>query len=143
VGLIAEPSTVTAFHLQPISEEEISEAAFVIHDVPYRRLETKDLTKAPGMTHLRHFLLSDRNYRWQREVDRPDWRWCLQFADETRTATVLFTEDFAVLGRLNDGAEEVRAVDCLPMAGTLRKYFADIGVFTASEQVSRASSEPE
>ena len=46
-------------------------------------------------------------------------------------ATILFTEDFAILGRLNQRADEVRVVDCRPMAETLREYFKTSGIFNA------------
>ena len=46
-------------------------------------------------------ILTDGNYVWENPVNTDDWRWCLQFTDGGVTATLLFNEDFSILGRLN------------------------------------------
>jgi hypothetical protein len=81
------------------------------------------------MVHLRHSILTDGNYNWENPADTDDWRWCLQFTDGGVTATLLFNEDFTILGRLNRRADEVRTVDSRPLAETLREYFTSIKAF--------------
>ncbi len=133
--LIARPSDVNAFGLKPATAET-GEDALQILSQSFERIDSKDLTSAPGMVHLRNSILSDGNYRWDEPVATNDWRWCLQFSGKGMTATILFTDDFAVLGRMNQRGDNVRTVDCQPMAESLREYFAKIGVFvaTASKQ---------
>jgi hypothetical protein len=63
----------------------------------------------------------------------------LQFSGAGRTATLLFTENLAVLGRRNQRGDNLRTVDCQPMAETLREYFEEIGAF----QSDSASTENE
>ncbi len=126
--LIARPSEVTAFGL---ADEQSKEALdeFPIIDRTYYRQLPRDLTKAPGMVHLRHSILTDGNYNWENPASTDDWRWCLQFTDGGVTATLLFNDDFTILGRLNRRADEVRTVDCTPLAETLREYFTKIDAF--------------
>ncbi len=133
--LIVRPSDVTAFGLKPTTVES-GEDTLQILSQNFERIDSKDLTSAPGMVHLRNSILTDGNYRWDEPVSNEDWRWCLQFSGEGMTATILFSENFAVLGRMNQRGDNVRTVDCQPMAETLREYFAEIGVFdkTASNQ---------
>ena len=95
------------------------------------------------MVHLRNAILTDRNYQWEREVATDAWRWALQFSEAGRSATILFTEDFAILGRLNQRADEVRVVDCRPMAETLREYFKSSGIFAINPPKSPASNAAE
>lgn len=142
--LIARPSDVTAFGLKPTTATT-SEDTLQILSQSFERIDSKDLTSAPGMVHMRHSILSGSNYRWDQPVNTQDWRWCLQFSGDGMTATILFTEDFTVLGRLNQRGDKVRTVDCQPMADTLREYFAKIGIFpaAATKQAASASKQAE
>ena len=94
--LIARPSDVTAFELKS-AHEQTGKNVFQILSKSYEKVDSKDLTSAPGMIHLRNSILSDGNYRWDQPRDTDNWRWCLQFSDENMTATILFTEDFSTL----------------------------------------------
>jgi hypothetical protein len=140
--LIVRPSQITAFGLEEISPPESSDESFPILDKTYYPTNRKDVTKAAGMVHLRNAILTDGNYRWDREVNTDDWRWCLQFAGDGRKAKVLFTEDFTILGRL-DQSGAVRVVDCQPMAETLREYFKSAHVFETSKPDTAASKAAE
>jgi hypothetical protein len=138
--LIARPSEVTAFRLQKEPTTESGTDSIVILGENFQRYDLKDLTAAPGMVHLRNSILSDGNYDWDAPVNTDDWRWCLQFETRGRQATLLFTENFKILGRMNQRANDVRTVDCSPMAGTLRQYFTSIGIFPAAEPATDASN---
>jgi hypothetical protein len=132
--LIAKPSEVTAFGLEAISPIESSGEAFSILGKPYTPTNRKDITKVPGLVHLRNAILTDSNYRWDHEIANDDWRWCLEFAGESGKATLLFNEDFTIVGRMNQRADQVRVVDCQPMAETLREYFRSSKIFDAPAQ---------
>lgn len=127
--LIARPSDVSAFGLQEISPAESNDESFPILDKTYYPINRQDITKTPGLVHLRNAILSDSNYHWDHEIAFDDWRWCLQFVGAGRKATILFDEDFTVLGRLNQRGDNLRIVDCQPMAETLREYFDSSGIF--------------
>jgi hypothetical protein len=140
--LIVEPSDVTAFTLA-----KSDEGSFPILDDKYLRTDTKSLTDAPGMTHLRTSIAHDRNYLWDKPVKADEWACGLQFEADGRSATVLFNGDFTVLGRLNRRGDDLRVVDCTPMAETLRKYFEGVEAFEVESEDAKpqaaASSEAE
>ncbi len=138
--LIARPSDVTGFELRGAMEESADTLGVLSQD--YERLNVKDLTQARGLVHLRNSILNDGNYRWQEPVDESvkngkGWRYGLQFAGNGRTATLLFTDDFAVLGRLNQRGDNLRTVACQPMAETLREYFTSIKAFQPENDASK------
>ena len=137
--LIARPADVTAFGLEAIPPTESSKEAFSILGKPYSPIDRKDITQTPGMVHLRNAILTDTNYRWDHEIANDDWRWCLQFAGNDRKATILFNEDFSILGRMNQRADQVRVVDCQPMAETLQEYFRSSKIFNTSSLASPQS----
>jgi hypothetical protein len=140
--LIARPSKVTAIVLDEISFANAGDEAFQIGKKFFETKNRKDITKAPGLVHLRNALLSDSNYRWDRNVTTDDWRWCLQFADADRKATILFNENLTMLGCMNQPAE-VRTVDCQPMAETLREYFKSSNIFAPLQPETPASKTAE
>lgn len=141
--LIARPSAVMAFGLEKTSPTESSDESFLILDEPYSPTDRRNITKAAGMVHLRNAILSDGNYRWDREVTTDDWRWCMQFEGNGRKATILFNADFTVLGRMNQRADQIRAVDCQPMAETLQEYFESSKIFAPPQPESPASKSAE
>jgi len=133
--LIARPSEVTASTL--VSEGSADGSSHAPQEIlvlgPQQLLVTDahDVTDIPGMVHLRNSLLSDGNYYWTTEATAPRWQWCLQFANKEEKVCLLFSEDFAVVGLLEE--DRVRAVDCQPMAETLRQYCTSAKLFDASK----------
>jgi hypothetical protein len=122
--------------------KETGERELSILGQTFYRVLPKNMTQSPGMVHLRNSILSDRNYRWEEPVSESlqngeGWRYCLQFAGDGRTATFLFNEDFTMLGRLNQRGDNLRCVDCQPMAETLREYFASIKAFQPESDASK------
>lgn len=137
--LIADPERVTAFGLEDEQSKEASAKLQVVGKTYYRRLP-KEVTTERGMIHLRNSILTDANYNWEKPVDTENWKWCLEFVKEDRTATILFNQDFTVLGRLNRRGDRLRQVDCSPMADKLRAYFSSAGIFPTAE--ADAASKP-
>jgi hypothetical protein len=130
--LIAEPAEVTAFRLDNEQSKEAFDELQVVGRTYYRRLP-KDVTKERGMIHLRNSILTDANYNWDKSVQTDDWKWCLQFAKDELVATILFNQDFTILGRLNRRGNNLRQVDCSPMADKLRAYFASADIFPTAK----------
>jgi hypothetical protein len=141
IELIAKPSTVIVFELP--EEPKSAGDSIQIFSKTYRRVEIKNLSDAPGMIHLRNAILTDDNYNWGESADTFDWRWCLEFSRDRQKVTILFNEDFSILGRLNQEAHDVWTVDSTPIAATLRQYFKSIGVFGVNEPESSASNAAE
>ncbi|TWU30100.1 hypothetical protein [Bythopirellula polymerisocia] len=132
--LIARPSQVTAMTLATKPEEGAGAPTESL-DVGNERValvNIHDVTDVPGMVHLRNSMLTDSNFDWTTEVESPNWGWCLLFSNEGQQARLLLSEDFSVVGLLEDS--HPRAVNCRPMAETLHKYFASAKLFDASSQ---------
>lgn len=131
--LIARPSQVTASTLVPLTDDS-SNSHQEILSVGQRRFlvtDVHEVTDVPGMVHLRNSLLTDSNYDWTTEVKTPRWRWCLRFANEGQEVRLLFSEEFGVVGLLDN--QPFRGVNCSPMGETLGEYFANSNLFDASK----------
>ena len=128
--LIVEPGQVDALTLQPAAEGEPQAAELLGQlDLKYRVESRLDLTGARGLVHLRHALSSDSNYVWNQTAAAPvAWRWALRFHDAERQVLVLFTADLATLGKLVPGSSPVELISCDPMAETIQRYFAALGL---------------
>ncbi|MCI0492285.1 MAG: hypothetical protein L0Z07_05050 [Planctomycetes bacterium] len=86
----------------------------------------RDVSAAPGMTHLRNALLEDRSFLWppeQRNQD-PVWRWAIRFhqTGTAASATLLFTDDCCQTN-LSDG-DHRGVASCEPIAAGLHQVFA-------------------
>ena len=86
------------------------------------------------MVHLRHALMSDRNYQWDHDVDSSEvtWRWCLRWSDDSAQGLVLLSADFSVAGKVHSESQQVEAISCRPMGASLEYYFRDLGLQDAS-----------
>ncbi len=95
----------------------------------------KELSRARGQAHLRHALMSDRNYVWGASVDPAtvEWGWQLHFYEEELHAWVLLSEDLKVVGKRDRSTGEVAAFSCEPMAASVRQYFEAVGLVVKSE----------
>jgi len=107
----------------------------------------KDLSSARGQAHLRHALMSDRNYVWDEPVDATgiEWRWTLRFFEGERQVLVKLSEDLRAVGRLDSIAGTVTALSCEPMTESLEQYFGALGVLgvLAKPQAEGASGSGE
>jgi len=136
---ISRPSQVKAFQLDPTAADvesgaESDTSRMKFGNQWYQLTELQDLTNARGMVHLRHSLMTDRNYDWQSvSVDNArQWQWCLGFYGERGNVLVLLDREFITVGKVRKGGEEVSTVSCQAMSETLQEYFRSIGVFSAS-----------
>lgn len=105
--------------------------------------ESTDLSHARGQAHLRHALMSDRNYVWS-ELPNPEeitWHWGLRFYEGDREATVWLSEDLAVIGRSNSETEAIVAYSCQPMTASLEQYFQELGLVAKSETAASTGGE--
>lgn len=102
-----------------------------------------DLSKARGQAHLRHALLSDRNYVWGKPLDgeTTDWRWTIRFFEGIAEAEVLFSRDLSVIGKRNADGDTVQAYSCQPMTESLEQYFQALGLI--GKPAEAASTEQE
>lgn len=58
-------------------------------------VERRDASRAPGLVHLRHSLISDKSFLWSAPLEacRPRWQYALRFSDGDRAATLLLDFD--------------------------------------------------
>ncbi len=143
-ALIARPSEVEFFRLEladPAGDlsEDSAEATRLNLDLgrPYSATQVKEITKARGMVHFRHALMTDGNYRWD---DRPklsevDWRWGMRFYDGQTQAVVVLSKNLDTLGLVVSGdSREVKVVSCQPMAETLEDYFFNVDITASTSE---------
>lgn len=105
--------------------------------------ETVDLSNARGQAHLRHALLSDRNYAWETPLTDSaiPWHWRLRFHEGEQEASVLLSENFHQIGKINAASGAVTSHSCEPMTVSLRQYFEALGLVDKSPAVGASNSE--
>ncbi len=101
-----------------------------------------DLSKARGQAHLRHALLSDRNYLWDEPIDAgaPAWGWCFRFHEGERDVYVVISADLQAIGKFQPTTNSVSGYVCEPMTASLKQYFAALPL---SESPQADASTPE
>ncbi|NOZ40075.1 MAG: hypothetical protein GXP24_07605 [Planctomycetes bacterium] len=92
--------------------------------------EVQDLSHARGQAHLRHALMSDRNYVWGEPLDSAaiEWRWCLRFHEGERQVQVLLSGNLSEIGKYEPTNQSVIAFSCEPMTASLQQYFGALGL---------------
>lgn len=141
--LIARPSKIEFLRLELAdSVEDFGEGS---GEVPlqsfdlgrlYLATQVKEITQKRGMVHFRHALMSDGNYEW---ASRPDpskinWRWAMRFHDGQMESLLVLAEDLATIGLVASGeSPQLKTLSCQPMAETLKDYFRNVGLTTASK----------
>ena len=126
VALLVGSSDVTLLELgEPSTEGVVGRAA----------KQKFDLTEKKGLVHLRHSLTYDADFAWDQRrreplADGADWTFAMRFNKGQRELVVLFTRDFARIGRVvdADGAAEVDVLPCPRLGPVLVKYLGEIGV---------------
>lgn len=100
--------------------------------------EPMDLSKVRGMVHLRRVLMLDSSFNWDKEIEASQipWKWRLELADANNTALIVLADEFQAIGVLESDSQQVRVVDCQPMADSLREYFSAIGLLDKKEFAS-------
>ena len=86
-------------------------------------LDARDVTKAPGFSHVRQALTHDRVFDWsdKRPADGATWQYAVRFIDGERTATVLFAFDVPRAALLESGA----TVSTAPAAKAFNDFFSE------------------
>jgi hypothetical protein len=94
--------------------------------------ETRDVSTAHGLVHLRTALLEDHSFDWPPKPVSPDvqWKHSLLFRNKGlgNTAILLFSPDFKLVNVA--GAKEM--LSCAPIAAGLREMFAEFSSDSAS-----------
>jgi hypothetical protein len=107
-----------------LSGENASEVkTLTIDGRRYRIAKKRDLSTAPGLTHLRHGMVNDRCFQWDAPAgpEKPDWRYVLHFTDGGQEATLLFAPDAKRVRLLESGGE----VSIAPVSDGIRAFFED------------------
>lgn len=103
---------------------------FLVNGRSWRVAEMKDVTSAPGFSHVRRSLMNDRGFDWTapQPAGPIDWQYALTFNDGPRTAMVLICLDPARVQLLEGPA----SASIEPVSGGFREFFAE--QFPADEQ---------
>lgn len=84
----------------------------------------RDISKMPGITHLRNALLEDRSYAWPARATSAtaDWRWGLRFrrSPNGEAVSILFTSDWKTM------TNALSAISCEPIADGLAMMLGPI-----------------
>jgi hypothetical protein len=93
----------------------------------YEIVTRYEVSKAPGMAHLRNAMLEDLSFIWpaERPERDPDWRWVLEFRQEKEGCDVFFTEDCELTSGTNFNGSKCGVASCAPIAAGLREMFAE------------------
>jgi len=113
---------------------------------PSGDVKTTDWSSARGQAHLRHALLSDRNYRWDQPRDEAEveWHWRLMFYDVDgmkgnggvggpHGVGVELARDFTAIGRRDPQTNVITAYSCAPMTESLQQYFEAQGLLAKTQ----------
>ena len=97
-----------------------------IDGVRYEIVERKDVAAAEGIDHVRHGLLDDGNFVWDRHfADKPRWQFGLEFSDgppeRPQRLIVVFSIDDQRIRRSDSGA----TLAISPIATGWQEFFAD------------------
>lgn len=116
--LIAESEGLEGMTFEPMGSEALS-------SLDWGSLgEASDLSKVRGQAHLRHALLSDRNYVWDQPIDgeAQKWGWCFRFYEGQREVYVVLSEDLRMIGKYEPASSSVAGFSCEPMTASLQQY---------------------
>jgi len=127
--LIAESEGFEVISFEPGRSENLSTLGGID-----TRANSTNLSKARGQAHLRHALMSDRNYVWGKTVDTAvtRWRWSLRFYEPNRQIHVVLSNDLSVIGKYELADNSVTAYSCEPMTASLAEYFRALGLLNNS-----------
>ncbi len=136
--LIAESEELEGMKFEPIATESLSllDGGTVG--------EFADLSKARGQAHLRHALLSDRNYLWEEPID-PDaieWGWCFRFHEGERDVHVVVSNDLKAIGKYQPKTKSVSGYVCEPMTASLEQYFAALPLADKPDSDASTAKQP-
>lgn len=128
--LMLRAPTVELWRLKPVTEGKPAAIRIAAQGDAFEAGKRIDVSRAPGFLHLRHSLLSDYSFDWLESAsDKHDWRYALRFADNERTATVLFSDDFHYALLEETGA----AASIKPIAAGVEKLFDVFGGMAANK----------
>lgn len=134
--LIAESEGLEAMVFEPIGSEALATLGWASLGEP------SDLSKARGQAHLRHALLSDGNYLWDKAIDpgSQQWRWCFRFHENKRDAYVVISDDLKAIGKFEPTTKSVQGFLCEPMTDSLESYFSALKL-TAKPPAAASTAE--
>jgi hypothetical protein len=90
--------------------------------------DKRDVSQAPGLTHLRNALLEDHSFDWPVYTAgaSTDWRWALRFRNERPSCLVVLFSADDQLGMSFAGDESITAVSCRPISRGLSEMYVDM-----------------
>ena len=109
--LITNPQTVRVLKLLPLEVAKL-QGQPILSSWPngYVAIASEDVSNVHGLSHLRYALVQDRNFDWAptepSQGAQIQWRFALEFTDQTDRIAILFSDDWRSLGRLANPARD-------------------------------------
>lgn len=133
--LIAESEAFDAIVFEACTQDGLAELGSPTFG---RTIELHDVR---GQAHLRHAILSDRNYLWKDPHDpATKWRLCLRFGEVENQVYVLLSDEFKSIAKFDPSTKQVTGFSCVPMTVSLSQYFG--GLNDQAEDASTPSEPP-
>jgi hypothetical protein len=110
--------------------------AIKIGDQRFRLVDQRDVSRAPGFSHIRQSFVHDASFDWDAKLDdcQPSWTHALRFVDGDASATVVLAFDCqrAALAIIDPAAQDKSAVADLkahsasikPVVAPIQEFFA-------------------
>ena len=132
--LIAESEGLEGLTFEPMGGEALSTLGWGSPG------ESTDLSKVRGQAHLRHALLSDRNYLWSEPIDgeAQKWGWCFRFHEGQRVVYVVLSADLKAIGKYEPTSNSIAGFSCEPMTASLQQYLSALEL-TAKPQAAAST----
>ncbi|HEV3003452.1 MAG TPA: hypothetical protein VGX78_03280 [Pirellulales bacterium] len=131
--LIVDAPRAEALRLAPAADDDGPDVDF--GGAHFTVIERVDVSRAPGLIHLRQSLLHDGSFDWSAPSDdcRPQWDYALRFSRDEHVATVLVAFNCRRLKL----AGSAREAGIAPLAAGLERFLAE-----QFDQTRRAASKP-
>jgi hypothetical protein len=97
----------------------------------------RDISAAPGLTHLRNALLEDRSFIWGKMASTGDEEWTTAIvfreSDERQPLAILFPPNFTLARVFGLGSDRPRMIGTQPIAAGLAETIADWSQLSAAQ----------
>jgi hypothetical protein len=124
--LVRDAPAVELNRLVPAGSSDVTTVRAA--DDVYQLSGGRDISSAPGLTHLRGALLEDRSYSWPAHPPEPGTHWSRALVFRGRsladTLTIALSDDFKYALKSYPG-QEAEVVSCEPIAGGLAETIND------------------
>lgn len=123
--LLLQASHVEAMQLAPdpsAGEGPRMEEVFLVGGRHWIVTRRRDVSRAPGFSHVRRALMTDGSFAWDEELPdcQPQWKYVLRFTESNESASVFFALNCDLVG-----PKEGEPISIRPVADAFEQFLAD------------------